>query len=109
MNEFMTSYLEESDKINKEAATKATFRFSEKISKITRDGFRELGVIESETNSLRLTVGDEIAALLNKIKDIYGQLFAISRKAMSDLVQFTINNDQELAAKNQAELMRIGS
>jgi hypothetical protein len=109
MNEFMSSYLEACDKNDKEAATQATIRFSEKISKITRDGFQELGVIESETNSLRLTASDEVAALLGEIKDLYGQLFAISGKLMSDLVQITINNDQELAAQNQAELMRVGN
>lgn len=109
MNEFMSSYLEACDKNDEEAATQATIRFSEKISKITRDGFQELGVIESETNSLRLTASDEVAALLDEIKDLYGQLFTISGKLMSDLVQITINNDQELAAQNQAELMRAGN
>ena len=94
--------LKRAKKNDESAATQATIKFSEKISKITRDGFQELGVIESETNSLRLTASDEVAALLDEIKTLYDQLFAISGKMMSDLVQITINNDQELAAQSQA-------
>ena len=106
MNEFMSSYLNASDE---SAATAATIKFSEKISKISRDGFQELGIIESETNSLRLTASDNVAALLDEIKVLYEQLFAISGKMMSDLVQITINNDQELAAQNQADLVKVGN
>ena len=108
MNEFMSSYLEASDKNNKDEETKATIRFTEKISKITRDGFQELGIIESETNSLRLTASDEVAQLLDEVKSLYDEMFKLSGKMMSDLVQITINNDQALAEQNQAELMRIG-
>jgi len=54
--------LKRAKKNDESAATQATIKFSEKISKITRDGFQELGVIESETNSLRLTASDEVAA-----------------------------------------------
>ena len=107
MNEFMSSYLEAGDKNNEKEATKATIRFSEKISKITQDGFQELGVIESETNSLRLTASDEVAILLDEIKELYSQLFTLSGKMMSDLVQITINNDQALAAKNQEDIMLV--
>lgn len=108
MNEFMSSYLQACDRNDEAGATQATIRFSEEISKITRDGFQELGVIESETNSLRLTASDEVAALLDEIKALYDQLFSISGKMMSDLVKITIKNDQKLAAENQAELMRVG-
>ena len=108
MNQFMTSYLHACDRNDEAKATTATIKFSEEISKITRDGFQELGVIESETNSLRLTASDEVAVLLDEIKDLYDQLFSISGKMMSDLVKITIENDQDLAAENQAELMRVG-
>ena len=108
MNEFMASYLEASNRNDEEEATRATIRFSEKISKITRDGFQELGVIESETNSLRLTASDEVAILLDEMKELYNQLFGLSGKMMSDLVQITMHNDQALAEKNQADLMQVG-
>ena len=108
MNQFMSSYLHACDRNDEAEATTATIKFSEEISKITRDGFQELGVIESETNSLRLTASDEVAVLLDEIKDLYDQLFSISGKMMSDLVKITIENDQDLAAENQAELMRVG-
>lgn len=108
MNEFMESYLEASSREDEASATAATIRFSEKISKLTRDGMQEMGVIESETNSLRLTASDEVATLLDEIKSIYSELFSASGKVMSDLVQITISNDQELAAKNQAELYCLG-
>lgn len=108
MNEFMASYLEASSINDEEASTAATIKFSEQISKLTRDGMQELAVIESETNSLRLTASDEVADLLDEIKNIYTTLFKASGKMMSDLVQITINNDQELANRNKAELHRLG-
>ncbi|MDY6906110.1 MAG: hypothetical protein SWH61_15665 [Thermodesulfobacteriota bacterium] len=108
MNEFMSSYLGASSKSDKEAATAATIKFSEQISKLTRDGMQEMGVFESETNSLRLTASDEVATLLDEIKSLYTALFEASGKMMSDLVQITINNDQDLAKRNQEELYRLG-
>ena len=108
MNEFMSSYLEASSRDDESAATAATIEFSEKISKISRDGMQELGVIESETNSLRLTASDEVASLLDDIKDLYSALFEASGKMMSDLVKITINNDQELANSNMAKLQELG-
>lgn len=108
MNEFMSSYLESSSRDDEAAATAATIKFSEKISKITRDGMQELGVIESETNSLRLTASDEVATLLDEIKGIYSALFEASGKMMSDLVKITINNDQDLANRNMAQLQELG-
>ena len=57
---------------------------------------------------MRLTASDEVAVLLDEIKELYDQLFTISGKMMSDLAKITIENDQELAAANQAELMRVG-
>lgn len=108
MNQFMSSYLHACDRNDEAEATTATIRFSDEISKITRDGFLELSVIESETNSLRLTASDEVAVLLDEIKELYDRLFSISGKMMSDLVKITIHNDQDLAAENQAELMRVG-
>ena len=68
---------------------------------------QEMGVIESETNSLRLTASDEVNKLLDEIKSLYSLLFETSGKMMSDLVQITINNDQELAKRNQEELNRL--
>ena len=108
MNEFMSSYLEASSRDDEAAATAATIAFSEKISKITRDGMQELGVIESETNSLRLTASDKVATLLDEIKGIYSDLFEASGKMMSDLVKITINNDQDLANCNIAQLQELG-
>jgi len=108
MNEFISSYLDASSKNNKEAIIAATINFSEQLSKITKDGMQEMSVIESETNSLRLTASDEVANLLDEIKFIYLALFEFSNKMMSDLVKITINNDQELATKNQKELYRLG-
>lgn len=108
MNEFMSSYLEASSRDDEAAATEATIEFSEKISKLTRDGMQEMGVIESETNSLRLTASDEVASLLDEIKTIYSALFEMSGKMMSDLVQITINDDQDLANRNQAQLQELG-
>lgn len=108
MNEFIESFLQASDKEDEEASTKATITFSEKVSKITRDGMKELSIIESETNSLRLTATDETAYLLDEIKEIYERMFALSGKMMNDLVQIAVNGDQELAKRNQTELALVG-
>ncbi len=108
MNEFMSRYLVACDEKDEKKATQATIVFSEKISKITRDGFQELGIIESKTNSLRLTASDEVAKLLDEIAEVYSQMFDISGKMMSDLIEIAINNNQQLAAQNQSQLMEIG-
>jgi len=108
INEFMSTYLRASDNNDKTEETNATIRFSKEISKITYDGFQELRVMESETNSLRLTASDNVALLLDDIQMLYEQLFTISCKVMSDLVEIIINDNQELAARNQVELMKIG-
>lgn len=55
-----------------------------------------------------MTASDEVALLLDEIKGIYSVMFSASGKMMSDLVQITINKDQELANRNQAELVRLG-
>ena len=107
MNEFMSSYLDASSRNDEEAAIAATIKFSKQISRLTRDGMQEMGVIESETNSLRLTASDEVNKLLDEIKSLYSLLFETSGKMMSDLLQITINNDQELAKRNQEELNRL--
>jgi predicted outer membrane lipoprotein len=108
MNQFMSDYLSASNAGDKHRETQATIAFSEKISRIQRDGFKELGVIESETNSLRLTASDEVAALLDEIKELYERLFVLSGKMMSDLVDITINNNQQLANENQAQIVKVG-
>lgn len=89
-------------------STQATVNFSEKISKIAMDGLQEQGVIEAETNCLRLTASDEVAKRLDELAGLYSKMFSLSGKMMSDLVAITINNDQQLAAQNQAQLMAIG-
>lgn len=108
MNEFMEGYLSATDRNDQEGATQATIRFSEKISRLTRDGFEELSVIESETNSLRLTASDEVARLLDEIKELYERLFAQSGRMMSELVNITIHKDQQLANQLQSQLMETG-
>lgn len=108
MNEFMEGYLSASNNNNQEGATRATIQFTEKISKISRDGFEELGVIESETNSLRLTASDEVAALLDEIKKLYERLFELSGTMMSELVNITVHNNQQLANELQSQLSEMG-
>jgi len=109
MNEFMASYLSASAAEDKQAATQATVRFSERVSAISRDGFEELMVIESETNSLRLTASDEVAGLLDQIQDLYRQLFAASGQMLGELVNITINNDQLRAAELQSQIFELGN
>ena len=109
MNEFMASYLSASAAEDKQAATQATVRFSERVSAISRDGFEELMVIESETNSLRLTASDGVAGLLDEIQDLYRQLFAASGQMLGELVNITINNDQRRAGELQSQIFALGN
>lgn len=109
VNEFMASYLSASSADDKQAATQATVRFSERVSAISRDGFEELMVIESETNSLRLTASDEVASLLDEIQDLYQQLFAASGQMLGELVNITVNNDQQRATELQSQIFDLGS
>jgi uncharacterized membrane-anchored protein YhcB (DUF1043 family) len=109
MNEFMASNLSASAAEDKMAATQATVRFSERVSVISRDGFEELMVIESETNSLHLTASDEVAGLLDEIQDLYRQLFAASGQMLGELVNFAINNDQLRAAEHQSQIFELGN
>lgn len=108
MNEFMGSYLSATGAGDQEAATQTTVRFYEKISNLTRDGFKELSVIESETNTLRLTASDEVAMLLDEIKELYEQLFELSGTMMSELVNITIHNNQALASDLQSQMFEVG-
>ena len=108
MNQFFSSYLEAASRNDGAAQTQATIKLTEQISKITRDGMQEAAVIKAETNSLRLTASDEVAFLLDEVATIYSALFEAANKAISDTVKITLNNDQELASKNQQELYRLG-
>lgn len=109
MNEFMASYLSARAAGDKQAEAQATVRFSERVSSISRDGFEESMIIESETNSLRLTASDEVAGLLDEIRDLYQQLFAASGQMLNELVNITINNDQRRAAELQSQLFDLGN
>jgi hypothetical protein len=108
INEFMAGYLSASSAGDTQRATQATIDFGEKISRLARDGFNELGVIKSETNSLRLTASDEVAVLLDEIEALYEHLFSLSGKMTSNLVEITINNNQQLAHENQSRLKMVG-
>ncbi|MEP3350302.1 MAG: hypothetical protein ABJN96_10180 [Marinomonas sp.] len=108
INDFNSAYMYACDVNDTKAATEATIAFSERMGKLTRDGFQELQIMRSETNSLRLTASDSVAILLDDIQAIYEQLFEASNKIISDLVHVTLNNDQELAEKNQAHLTELG-
>lgn len=108
MNEFMANYLPASSAGDKPKETQAVVTFSEKISRLTRDGFEELSVINSETNSLRLTASDEVATLLLEINELYERMFSLSGKMMSDLVEITIKNNRQLAEENKSQLVTVG-
>lgn len=109
INEFNSTYMYACNNNDNQAATEATVIFAEKMGKITRDGFEELQVMRSQTNSLRLTASDKVAILLDEIQSIYEQLFEASNKIISDLVHVTLNDDQELMANNQARLTELGN
>ncbi|PSS72115.1 hypothetical protein [Shewanella algae] len=109
INEFNAAYQKACSVDDTNAATEATIRFSEKVNKLSIDGFDELQVVRSQTNTLRLTASDEVAKLLDELQDLYEGLFQLSMKMVSDMVHITINGDQALAAENQKKLDEMGA
>ena len=108
INDFNSAYTRAMSAGNTNAATEASILFQERIGKISRDGFQEVQVIKSETNTLRLTASDAIAELLDELEVLYDKMFEHSGKMISDLVKITMNNDQKLASENQAILNKLG-
>ncbi|BDF94239.1 hypothetical protein [Pseudoalteromonas sp. KAN5] len=107
INEFNAAYQRACDKNDSQAATEATIIFQEKIGKLTYDGFEEVQVIRSQTNTLRLTASDEVAQYLDELQELYDQLFQTSSKMVSDLIKVTIEGDQALAIENQNRLNEL--
>jgi len=109
INEFNAAYQRACDINDSQAATEATIIFQEKIGKLTYDGFEEVQIIRTQTNTLRLTASDEVAQYLDELQELYDQLFQTSSKMVSDLVKVTIDGDQALAIKNQNKLNELGA
>jgi hypothetical protein len=107
IHEFNSAYQRAYDINDLKAQTKATIIFQEKIGKLTYDGFEEVQVIRSQTNTLRLTASDEVALYLDELHELYDQLFQISTKTVTDLVTITVGGNQELAIKNQNKLNEL--
>ncbi|ALM89397.1 MULTISPECIES: hypothetical protein [Alteromonas] len=108
INEFNASYQRACAIGDEQNAAEASINFQEKISKITFDGFEELQVIRSQTNTLRLTASDEVANLLDELQDLYESLFEISSKMVKDLVQVILQGNTALADENQKRLNAVG-
>ena len=108
INEFLAAYQRACDANDTAGETEAAIAFREKVSKLTKDGFNELQVIRSQTNTLRLTASDKVAALLDELQDLYEQLFQLSSKLISDMVSTIIEGDQVLAIENQRKLNELG-
>jgi len=109
INEFNAAYQRACDINDSQAATEATIIFQKKIGKLTYDGFEEVQIIRTQTNTLRLTASDEVAQYLDELQELYDQLFQTSSKMVSDLVKVTIDGDQALAIKNQNKLNELGA
>ncbi|MDR9830547.1 hypothetical protein RCJ22_33735, partial [Vibrio sp. FNV 38] len=108
INEFNASYLRANAMDDQVAAAAATSKFSEDIGKLTRDGFDEVQVMRSQTNSLRLTASDSVASTLDELQELYDKLFEHSEKMIRDIASITLCGDQELARSNQDKLNELG-
>jgi hypothetical protein len=108
INEFNDAYQRACVRNDSLAATEATIIFQEKIGKLTYDGFEEVQIIRSQTNTLRLTASDQVALYLDELQVLYDQLFQTSTKMVSDLVKVTIHGDHALAEENQNKLNELG-
>lgn len=108
MNEYLSSILLASSRGDEHAITNCVIRLNERLSAITYDGMQEMMVLESETNNIRLTASDEVAKILDEIKKIYSDLFEMSSKMISDLMEIVVNNNQDLANENQKNLDIVG-
>ncbi|EGR4210723.1 hypothetical protein DDN55_17260 [Vibrio cholerae] len=108
INEFNASYLRANAMGDQVAAAAATSKFSEDIGKLTRDGFDEVQVMRSQTNSLRLTASDSVASTLDELQELYDKLFEHSEKMIRDIANIALYGDQELARSNQDKLNELG-
>ncbi len=107
-NEFNKRYLTAEANDDKEGSTAATLWLSEEIQKITLNGFQELQALEQQTNSLKLTASNEVAELLEELRELYEEIFQMSSEQLGRLVEITINNDQEAVAKMQKAMGETG-
>lgn len=107
-NEFNRRYLHAEDQNNSEESTNATLWFSEQINQITLNGFQEQQALEQQTNSLKLSASDEVAHLLEELRQLYSEIFEQSSLLMTKLVEITVNNDQSAASEIQNSIALIG-
>lgn len=66
-------------------------------------------VLESETNSLKLSASNEVAMLLDELKTLQHETFSFSSEFMSKMVDIMMNNDQELSNSYTAKLQVLGN
>ncbi len=107
-NEYIRRSLEANKGSNTSVSTSATTWFSQEIQKITLDGFQERQALELQTNSLKLTASDEVAVLLDELKQLYNQIFRLSGEHMNRLVEITVNKDQNAFDQMRSELAELG-
>ena len=107
-NEFNKRYLTAEANNDKEGSTAATLWFSEEIQKITLNGFQELQALEHQTNSLKLTASNEVAELLEELRELYEEIFQASSEQLGRLVEITMNNDQGAVEQMQKAMGEIG-
>ena len=107
-NDFNRKFQEAESIGDKQASTEATIWFSQEIQKITFDGFHELQSLENQTNTLKLTASDEVAQILEELKQLYKQAFDISSEQISKFVEIITQENHELGNQLQAKANELG-
>jgi small-conductance mechanosensitive channel len=108
INEFNRRYLYAEDQNDTAESTNATLWFSEQINQRTLDGFKEQQALEQQTNSLKLSASDEVAQLLEELRELYSEIFEQSSLLLSKLVEITVNKDQSAASEIQESIAILG-
>lgn len=104
-NEYQTAELNG----DKAEVNRVSLWFSDQIRELTINGFKEVQIIEQQTNSLKLSASAPVSELLDELRELYQQMFNLSSKQISLLVSSLINKDFSESQKVQEQLMQLGN
>jgi hypothetical protein len=90
------------------AITDAATWFSEEIRQLTIAGFNEMQILEQQTNSLKLSASNEIAKVLEELRELNSEIYEASCRQMKLLSHVILTKDDTESKAVQAEITFIG-
>jgi len=90
------------------AATEAATWFSEEIRKLTIAGFNEVQVLEQQTNNLKLSASNEVALILEELRELNNKIYDASCRQMNLLTHVILTKNDNESKAVQSEITAIG-